>query len=216
MDDQNKDALLKSEQDNDSLENKQDQENNTDPSEQLTPDHPRFKQVIEERNELREKLTALEAQVQERQTRTGDDTTTPEEQEAYEKIEKEMKKRGFVSESILNRQNELARLETARNGADGTPKFVAIDVIEFAKKQGYGENYEAAYNAMHHDALVQVEARRYAQERGVPISEPPTGGEKSSPLKQFTPEEIANMPPEEYEKHRSELLTAIKPPKRNQ
>jgi hypothetical protein len=218
MDDQEQ-ARLQSEQENDpSLENNEGDSN--DPSEKLTPDHPRFKDVIKERNAEREKREAAERerdelrkQIEERQEATGDDDLTEEEQRAVDKLDKVFRKRGYVTQSVMNRESTLTKLSQDHNGQDGLPKFVAIDVIEYAKKNGFGENYEAAYKTMHHDAIVQTEARKYAGSRGVPMSEQPAGGDRQAPV-QFTPEEIASMSPDEYEKHRASFLSFIKPPKK--
>lgn len=80
-----------------------------DPSDKMTPDHPRFKEVYNEAKESKAKVTQLESElaelrqkISERQVATGDSEFTEEEEKALERIEKGLAKRGFVKKEELD------------------------------------------------------------------------------------------------------------------
>lgn len=194
-----------------------------DPSDKLTPDHPRFKDVLNERNtfrseneNLRKELEETKNQIVDRQERTGELELTPEEQASLDRIDKGLRARGFVTESELQVQQNtetLRRLGERYTGKDGLPKFDRADIVAHAKKNGFGNNFEAAYRDMHFDAIVDHEAK--AREKA---PQPPTGEKPSrsaadgqGPTKKLTRAEIAEMSDEEYEKYREGLLQAVKP-----
>lgn len=229
MDDTNADAGSQSDEqdleitipDSEEQEASQDQEEKEDPSDKLTPDHPRFKTVLEERNqfraqteELRNEIDKLKQNASNRQLATGDDELTPEEVSSLNKIKRELAKDGFVTKTDLQvNQNaqSLKELSSSHNGRDGLPKFEAVDVVAYAKKNGFNDNYEAAYKDMHFDTIVEHNAKARAKSLNSPSSEKPSGGAENSGGKRFTESDIANMSDTEYEKYRTGLLTAIKP-----
>jgi len=218
------DALLQPDEkgDDTSVENNV---SNDDPSDKLTPEHPRFKQVLERAKEaeekaehLEQKMKDLEAKVNERQEETGDRNLTADERAAVDLIEKELRNRKYLTqedldkrESINRRESEYVRLKGKHDGSDGYPKFDSEEVTLYAKVNGFGDNFEAAYNDMHRDAIVQVEAKKIAKGNvNVPNSEKPTGGEINIPNTELTPGEISTMSDEDYEKKRAEILKGIK------
>lgn len=190
-----------------------------DPSDQLTPEHPRFKEVVAEKNQLREEIGELKAEMQrlqervsERQETQDDDSLTREEELALERIDKNLRQRGYVTKNDLEADKEgekLTSLQGKYNGSDGLPKFVPDEVVIHAKKNGYGRNYEAAYKDMHFDAIVQVAQRRPNLQ--VPDSEKPTGGERKPATGEFTKEDIAKMSDAEYEANREKILSTVRP-----
>lgn len=195
----------------------QDQEEKEDPSDKLTEDHPRFKNVLQERNQFRTEAEDLRRELEEvrNQTKDNGDELNEEERASLDKIKRELSKEGFVTQSDL-RVNQNAQtlrdLNKAHDGKDGLPKFDQADVVAHAKKNGFGDNYEAAYKDMHFDAIVEKNAKALAKAPNPGDSEKPSGGGNGNgPVKKFTESDIANMSDEEYEKYRSGLLTAIKP-----
>jgi len=219
MDDK-KDAPSQSDQSQDQVQDVK----KPDPSDNLTPEHPRFKQVIAENHELKENLQALQNDmdelkqtIQNRQQNTGNEELTTEEQEAMAKIERQMQAKGYVKKEDLEadkrverRAQQITKLEDQHDGTDGYPRFVKEDVVEFAKRRGI-DDLSIAYRELHFDAIVQVEAKK-GTGGNPPGSEPPTGGEKGKPGgSEFTPEDIAAMSPEDYEKNRAKILSGLKP-----
>lgn len=209
--DENKDALSQS-----------DQTEEKEPSDQLTPEHPRFKQVIEklhERDEtidtLRKELDEVKQRIETRQDKTGDNELTDDERQALNKIKLNLKdeyvrKEDLEEERRINKMSmQFERLTDRFDGKNGYPKFVAADVAAFAAKRGHND-MEAAYRDMHFDAIVGVEAKKLQQKPTAPVSEKPTGSTHSAPETDLTAEQIANMSDEDYEKHRSKILSAVK------
>lgn len=197
----------------------QDQEE--DPSDKLTPDHPRFKDVLTRAKTAEEKAANLELQIAElrekietRQERTGDDELTPEEQASMDKIKRQLTKEGFVTNSdlrVTQNADNLRRLGDKYNGKNGLPAFDSAEIVAYAKRNGFGDNYEAAYKEMHFDAIVEKEARDRSKAPNAPSIEKPTGSAETPGKKRFTQKDIANMSDEEYEQYRAGMLTAIKP-----
>lgn len=200
-------------------------ENKEDPSDKLTPEHPRFKKVIEdlhsakEQNEdLKRQLDELKAKVDQRQEQEHTDTVTDDEQKALDKIDRELKRRGYLTKAeqeehdrIERRASQLTALSSEFNGKNGLPKFIPDEVVAFAKANGFGENYRAAYREMHFDAIVQLQSKGGGSGNRPPGSEPPNGGERNAPKLDITSDDIARMSDEEYEKNREKILKAIKP-----
>lgn len=197
-----------------------------DPSDRLTPDHPRFKQVLEraktaeERtDQLSRELAELKTQINTRRDETNNDELTSDERAAIERIDREFQKRGYVRKDEVNdfiarelgtekRAQEYRRLTERFDGSNGLPKFIAEDVQEFAKRKGYGD-LEEAYFGLHRDAVIDVEAKKRSG-NSVPSSEKPTGGDRSTSAPEFTREKIAAMSPEEYEKNAPKIHAWLK------
>lgn len=203
------------------------QQTKPDASDQLTEDHPRFKQVLdrakkaEEGNEkLARELQELKQQIQDQQSRqtTDDDELDEDQRRAIDRIDRELAKRGYVRKEdleVTERGNTLKSLGEEYNGKNGYPKFDSVDVIEYAAQQGYGKNYKAAYMDMHRDAIIQVEAERRAKGITVPDSEQATGGSGRIPNTEVTPDQIAKMTDAQYEKYREQILGGIQKSARN-
>lgn len=196
-----------------------------DPSDNLTPEHPRFKQVIEktheqaaEIEELRTQLEEMKQSISDRQTQTNEDELTAEEEASLNRIERKLKERkAFVSPDELRVQQRAGiytKLEEKYNGSDDLPKFNKTDVVAYAKENGFNADTEsglaAAYRDMHFDAIVQKASKG---QNGItpPDSEQPTGQERKIPNTDMTPEQIAMMNDSDYEKNRENILAALKP-----
>lgn len=194
-----------------------------DPSDKLTPDHPRFKDVLTRAKSAEEKAAELEARLLELETNSHKNTTrdseddeelSEEELRSLIKIERELSKRGFVTQDSLRVEKNastLRKLGEKYDGKAGLPKFDRTEVVAYAKSKGFGDNYEAAYRDMHYDTILEQEALKRAKAPTAPLTEKPTAGAENSGKKRFTREDIGKMNDEEYAKYRSGLLAAIKP-----
>lgn len=235
MDDTIKDADLQSDKQTNDLEivvnedesqdtASQAQGNTEDPSDKLTPEHPRFKEVLNRAKTAEEKAAELEQRLaqleEERDSKSNNDYSDDEElteaeRVSLEKIQRNLAKRGFVTEDSLRvkeRAENLTKLAEVHNGKDGLPKFNSVEVVAYAKQKGFGENYEAAYKDLHFDAIVEANALKRANANQAPTSEKPSGGGATGTgTKRFTRQDISNMSTAEYLKYRDSLKAAIKP-----
>lgn len=219
MDDQ-QDALLQPDQ-KEGVEKEQ----TKDPSDNLTPEHPRFKEVIEKLHRKDDEVESLKAELEElkqsvstRQTEDGTDTLLPDERAAMEKIREQLRRSGeFVTKEELDNErrttqmaSEMARLSKEFDGTNGYPKFDRQEVLAYAKSKGFGNNLEDAYYSLHRPAIIQVEAKKIGRV-DVPDSERPTASDKKSPgALEVTSQDIANMSDAEYERNRAKILSSIK------
>lgn len=192
-----------------------------DPSDNLTPEHPRFKEVVAEKNELKQTVTQLKSEMEElrnsisqRQVRDNDDSLTYDELQALDRIEQGLKSRGYLTQEDLRanrRADNYKALEKEYDGKNGLPKFVPVEIEAHAKANGFGDNLEAAYRDLHFEAIVQREAKKAAEPVPAPSSEKPAAGERGNIANtEFTPESIAAMSDEEYERNREKILGSIR------
>lgn len=195
-----------------------------DPSDKMTPDHPRFKEVYNEAKESKAKVTQLETElaelkqkISERQVATGDSEFTEEEEKALERIEKGLAKRGFIKKEELDAssfqlrlEKEFQRLSEKYDGSSGEPKFVADEVFAYAKKKGMQNDLEGAYKLMNYDTLIDVEIKKRSQGPKPPTSERPTSGTKIAANLSLTTEDIKNMSSEEWEAQRDKILQSLR------
>lgn len=214
-----KDALLQSEEQQTKEEVKEEKK---DPSDNLTPDHPRFKEVIADNHEKQKQIDALQTQLDEvnkkidaRQDKTGDEDLTEEEEAWLDRIGKGLKRKGIIVTQDDLRQERQAtqyeKLSEKHDGSDGFPKFIPVEVQAFAKKRGISD-LEDAWYIMNRTAIDQVNARKIAKTPEEIQSEKADGKEeKQTPKNTLTPEAIANMSDEEYEAQRASILGALKP-----
>lgn len=215
--DQQPDAPLQSEQE------KTNQEELKGPP----PGHPRWQEVIEEKNKWKEnaeqsqkaieslqtELAELKEQINQRQEESGSDDLTDEEVRALERIDRGLKARGYVTQAELRAERtaiKLDKLSEKYSGSNGLPRFNSVDVVAYAKKNGFGDNYEAAYRDMHYEAFVQSEAKKLSKTVNTPTSERAGGGRIEGLETELTDEDISKMSDEEYEKNREKILSSIK------
>lgn len=205
-------------------EQKLDEVKTEDPSDKLTPDHPRFKEVLNRAKEsegkvaeLEQKLAQLQEQIAARQERTGDDDFTEEELKALARIEKGLASRGFVrkddlqSESFqIKLERQFERLNEKYDGTNGLPKFVADEVYAYAKKKGMTDDLESAYKLLNLDTIVEVEAKKRSNGLKPPTSERPTSGDRQGANLEVSPTDIAEMSDEDWEKKRIQILQSLK------
>lgn len=200
----------------------------TDPSDKLTEDHPRFKQVLSERNELRqtvselkEQMDKIQSQVAQRQTETGDDTLTSEEEIALARVEKLLAKRGFVKTDQLDRSERetkrallFEKLSDKYNGSNGLPAFDVTEVVAHARKNGFSDDQlERAYKDLHFDAIVESESKKRVQ-RNTVESEKPTGSPRQL-TPQVTVDDVPKLSDTDYEKNREGILAKLRNAARN-
>jgi|GEM_PF-7026468 hypothetical protein len=199
----------------------------SDPSDNLTPDHPRFKEVYSELKEARaklEKMPELEKQLQDlqekisvRQEKTGDDDFTDEELRALERIEKGLARRGFVRSADLQNESfqlrlerEFQRMNEKYDGSNGLPKFIADEVFAFAKRNGMEKNLEGAYRLMHYDTIVDIDAKKRIQTAQPPTSEKPKTGDRGGSNTEISLTDISEMTDIEWEQKREKILQSLK------
>lgn len=196
-----------------------------DPSDRLTPDHPRFKEVIAKNHELEEtikslneKMEALQADITDRQSSSNSDELTVDEEAALERIAAGLARKGKIVTpdqlSSERRAYQYERLSERHNGSDGYPKFVPTDVETFARKNGLQTaNLEDVYYIMNRTAIAQVDARKMSNSLTAPASEKPTPAEDTKPAsdqKILTAEDIAKMTDDEYEQYRDSIHRSFK------
>lgn len=206
---QTQDAPLQSEQ----VETNQ----SIDPSDKLTPEHPRFKEVLERAKsaegkveELQRQLDEISQRVDQRYQDTGDDELTADEIAWLNRVDRGLKAKGYVTQEELRAERkamEYEKLSGKYNGSNGLPKFDVAEVEAHAKRNGFS-NLEKAYKDLHFDAFVQVEAKRTTP--NPPSSERPGGGDRDVRSTEFTPEAIAAMDDITYERNREKILASIK------
>lgn len=200
----------------------------TDPSDKLTEEHPRFKQVLSERNELRatvselkEQMDKIQSQVSQRQNETGDETLTSEEEIALARVEKLLAKRGFVKTDQLDRSERetkrallFEKLSEKYQGQNGLPAFDVTEVISHARKNGFNDDQlERAYKDLHFDAIVEAESKKRVQRNAVD-SEKPTGNARQL-TPQVTVDDVPKLSDNDYEKNRDGILARMKAMARN-
>jgi TolA-binding protein len=189
------------------------------PSDALTPEHPRFKEVIKERNELREQIESLRSEINQIKNNSinnsGESGLSAEEEKAIALLEKELARRGFARiddvKANSNAEKRAIKLETLGekyNGSNGLPAFDSVEVISYAKENGFGDNYEQAYKSMHFDAIVSHEAKKRSSVNP-PSSERPSGGDRSFETG-LSVDHIKSMSPAEYEKSRLDILRKLR------
>lgn len=192
-----------------------------DPRDSLTPDHPRFKEVYdnlkeekEKRQTLEEELRELRTLVQSQNNKQDEEVYTEDEERALERIDKGLRKRGYLTKSEvdeLNRTQQRAQamkdLESEYNGSNGYPKFDAVEVMAHAKREGIS-NLKTAYRDLHYNAILRVEAKR-----GVGVdtvdSERPTGGDRNL-IADLDPANIENMSDDEWNKKGASIMDKFK------
>lgn len=194
-----------------------------DPSDKLTPDHPRFKDVLaraktaeEKQTQLEQELNDLRLKVEARQEKTGDDDFTDEELKALTRIEKGLamkfvRKDELQSESFqIKLERQFERLNEKYDGSNGLPKFVADEVYAYAKRNGLTNNLESAYKLINYDAIVEVEAKKRSNVAAPPTSERPTSSDRSGVSTEVSPTEISEMSDFEWEQNRDKVLRSLK------
>lgn len=124
-------------------------------SEEAVP-YSRFKEVIEERNELRRKLGSTPT--------TEAPTTTQGVNPQLEQVKSQLESLGFITkeqqEAELRRMNEDIRVENTLtslaekyNGKDGRPKFNREKVLEYAINKQIAD-LEAAYEQLNKKEII--------------------------------------------------------------
>lgn len=198
----------------------------SDSSEQMIP-KSRLDKVIEQREEERILREAKEEelrlakekleQIEQSKTVSQDsDTFTKDEEDALAKIERGLKQRKFVTIEDLEEQRridqrnlQIKELSGKYTKGSGYPEFKTDEVMVYAKKYGYGDNLEAAYKALHFDAIVQAEAQKRIGGIEPPDSEKPVGGERTK-IAGISTTQIKEMSDAEYEKAREDIMTKFK------
>lgn len=195
-----------------------------DPSDKLTPDHPRFKEVLNRAKEsegkvaeLEQKLADLQQQITARQEKTGEDDFTEEELKALARIERGLAMKGFVRKDELESstfqtklERQFDRLNEKYDGSNGMPKFVADEVYAYAKKRGLESDLESAYKLKNYDSIIEYEAKKRSQGFTPPTSEKPTSSNKSGISNEVSPTDIASMSDAEWEQKREQILRSLK------
>ena len=209
---------------NATVENEKPENQTVDPSDKLTPEHPRFKEVLnraktaeEKTAQLEQQLAQLQEQIAERQERTGEVSFTDEEEKALERIAKGLEKRGFakmeqVKETSFQTklERQLEKMNEKYDGSNGLPKFVADEVFAYAKRKGLTDDLEGAYRLMHYDTILDAEARKRSSGPKPPSSERPTSSDRNGANIEVSPTDISNMSDDEWERQRTKILAGLR------
>ncbi len=116
------------------------------------------------RQELEQRLSALETSFQ--QPSYTSEENNPDLEEAINKIEPYLRKKGFLTKEELEAEKnaqsyaeEMRSLSEKYDGKDGRPVFDAYEVSEFGKKNKI-YNLEAAYERMYKKELFDWELKK--------------------------------------------------------
>lgn len=199
----------------------QPQNESQDPRDNITPDHPRFKEVYEDlkseretRKQLEQRLSELESRVSQ-SVKQDDGGYTQDEKEALQRILQGLKQEGgIVTKSDLeevqrvqSRASTIKDLSDKYSGKNGYPKFDSVDVLEYAKKNGLGDNLEIAYRQLHWDAVVRAEASKIKNVDTVDSEETTTGQPTIAGL---TPQDIGGMSLNEFAENEATIMDKFK------
>ena len=167
-------------------------------------------EALNELESVKEKVSELEslkdeiAELKESLKNRDDSEFTKDEEDALAKIDKGLKSRGYLTKAefeetqrIDKRNSTIEKLADKYKRGSGYPEFRTDQVLVYAKKNGFGENLEAAYRDMHWDAIAQAIQKGTSMEP--PDSEKPTGGERQKGT-QLTTDQISDMDLGEYDK----------------
>lgn len=200
-------------------------------SDKLTPDHPRFKEVNQRMKDAEERAARLETQIAElksmreeyealrdsKQNSQGDEFTSDEEK-ALDRIILGLKKREVLvtkeelqeQERIKQRAETQKTLQNEYNGKNGYPKFDVVDVTEYAKKNGFGDNLRAAYKDMHYSAILKIEASRMRDGGSETIDSEQALPQERRVAGELTPEDIGKMSASEWKKNEAKIMADFK------
>lgn len=133
----------------------------TQESEAKTVPYDRLREVIDERNEIKNKLAELEAKVNSKPSEpiAPADPQREAVKQEFKKIATEL---GFVSKEELEQKDAdkqladtMSSLESKYDGKNGLPKFDRTKALRFAQENLIG-NLEVAYKAMNESAIMDL------------------------------------------------------------
>ena len=144
----------------------------------------RIKQILEERDEARERTTR---QAQEDANRVTPPTQAPVGNDEIDQAIGTLKSRGVVTKDDLDnlfyqikREKDHERLESKYDGSDGLPKYGRQEVNDYMQRKSIWDP-EAAFRDMYFDEL--MDARKVSVKKGVYTEKPSApSSQKEEPL----------------------------------
>lgn len=127
----------------------------------------RFRSILKEREEYREKLSRAEQAFQDRQTVEQLHSTSTQPTGTDEEVQKAVKtlkeQGGMATVDDLNalwvaleNKERHDQYEESYNGSNGTPRYDRVEVEDYARRKGFGNNFLAAYREMYWDELTDA------------------------------------------------------------
>lgn len=154
--------------------------------------YDRFQEKVQEANEYKARLEAIEAERMEQERLANLRPEDREKEGQLQKAKETLRKLGFVTQeeqqAIVEQKlqeekarswfvSEMNRLESKYDGKDGLPPFKSTEVAEFMDEQmSKGQHItdpETAYKLMNYDAIVDAKAK---SQRSSAYSEKQSGG----------------------------------------
>lgn len=144
----------------------------------------RFRKMIEERDRVKEELDRLQNLRAEQAQKDYQAVSTPD-QEVQQAIYRLRQGGMATQEDVQTIANQIrkdqihSKLELKYSGGK-LPEYDKVVVEDYAKRHGFGDNYEAAFKDMYFDEFVDQERRR--RRTTSPTSAKPTASTKEEPM----------------------------------
>lgn len=148
----------------------------------------RFRAILRERDEYREKLERASQAVSDRQSIEQIHTPAPTaDNEVQEAVRKLKEVGGMATVDDLNQlywaiENKKTHeeFEKTYNGVDGTPKYDRVEVEDYARRKGLGNNFLLAYRDMYWDEL--TDAKAVSKRKPIYTEKPTANVDREEPL----------------------------------
>lgn len=134
----------------------------TQETEAKTVPYDRLREVIDERNEIKNKLAELEAKVNSRSSVEPQAPVDPQREAVKQEFKKIATELGFVSKEELEQKeadkqlaDTMSSLESKYDGKNGLPKFDRVKALKYAQENLIG-NLEIAYKQMNEAAIMDA------------------------------------------------------------
>lgn len=139
-----------------------------------TVPYDRFREVIESRKELENKIAELESKVSSFKPSTPSTPPNPQEEVVKQQLDKYLKELGYVSKAELEQKeadkqlsDTISTLESKYDGKNGLPKFERSKILRYAQDNLIG-NLEIAYKQMNEAAIMDARIKEaLGKTRGV-------------------------------------------------
>lgn len=153
----------------------EDEENKEAKNEEKTVPLQALQEERRKRQELQQRIEALESYAN--QPNGTSDDSNPDLEEAISKIEPLLRRRGFMTKDQLEEEKsasayaeEMKTLSQKYDGKDGRPVFDAYEVSDFGKKNRI-YNLEVAYEKMHQKELLDWSMKKSPDDDSTPETE---------------------------------------------
>lgn len=140
----------------------QEVQDNASTEDTKTVPYDRFREVIESRKELENKIAELESKVSTFTPKAPETPRDPQEEVVKQQLDKYLKELGYVSKQELEQKeadkqlsDTISTLESKYDGKSGLPKFERSRVLKFAQDHLIGD-LELAYRSMNEAAIMDA------------------------------------------------------------